>query len=418
MRIGIDIRPLQGHHRVRGIGMHIKALLTWVLTQEKSDDTFVFYVYKQLPNPIDSLPHTNINIEIVYLSDYRNNVPLLPTIVSASIAYFRRVLSPIPSRLARKSDVFLAFDFMLGMPRQKDVKYVLVGYDLIQILYERNYLPDFKTSRRTMNIRMSAFSSLVAFLYKRALKIIVKNNTRILSISDNSKNQFVDLAGINENYIRTVYLGNPISDSHFVANKDDMIRVEQYKKDSFLLFIGGADWRRKIDDLVAAFNMLKARGHDIKLILAGFDFQSIDTITTVASKLAIINSSYSNDIVLLGYINDSEKKYLYENALSFVYPSLCEGFGLPILEAVQEHCPVIAYNGPYSSMAEVSGKGGAIIIESNHIAIYKAVVSVIDMTEKEKHNHAIGAEKNSRRFSWDDCAQETITALKDTRFLG
>ena len=416
MRIGLDIRPLQGHHSVRGIGMHIQALLRWIMSEYKGDDTFVFYVYEKNHNPVEDYPTSKVIYEIVELSDYRSTLPFVPTLVSASVAYIRRVLTPIPSRLARKSDVFLGFDFMLGMPRGTDVKYALIGYDLIPLMYQKQYLPNFFEARSTLGIRQALFSHVVSVLYRRAARLLNKKNARILSISDNSKQQFIQYADIPEDRIRTVYLGNPIAKAHFTVNEDDLARVTQYKKDSFLLFIGGTDWRRRLPDLISAFNQLKARGHNLKLILAGYDFRDIDTITDPESKQAIMDSSYRSDIQLMGFINDSEKKYLYENAVAFVFPSICEGFGLPILEALQESCPVIAYNGPLSSMEEVA-QDGAIIIKPSASLIYQSVLDILAMDEETRKKLERNGHKIVERYSWSDCSEQTIAALKDPSFM-
>lgn len=416
MKIGLDIRPLQGHHKVRGIGMHIHALLRWIMEDYTGNDIFVFYIYKDLQNPVDEFPGSKTAHEIIYLSDFRNSYPIIPSIVSASIAYIRRVLTPIPSNLARRCDVLLGFDFMLGMPKKKDVQYALIGYDLIPLMYPREYLPDFKEARKELGIRQAMFSHITAMLYRRAVRIIKNRKTKIISISDNAKDQFRNFGGIKSNLIRTVYLGNPISNDHFKANEDDLGRVKQLDG-NFILFIGGTDWRRKINDVVAAFNLLKARGNsDLKLVLAGHDFRDIDAINDPDSRDAIIQSSYRSDIKLLGFINDSEKQYLYKNALAFVFPSVCEGFGLPILESMQEQCPVVAYNGPFSSMSEVA-LDGAIIIQPSHVNLFNALDRIANTRDSELETLKARGLDIVKLYSWDKCARQTIEALKDTSFM-
>ena len=417
MRIGIDIRPLQGHHKVRGIGMHIHALVRWIMSDYNGDDTFVFYIYEDLQNPLDEFPISNTKYEFVYLSDFRNSYPIIPTLISASIAYIRRVLTPIPTKLAKRSDVLLGFDFMLGMPKKNDARYALIGYDLIPLMYPSEYLPNFHEAKHKVGVRQAMFSHVTALLYRRAVRIIKERQTRIISISNSAKLQFEQYGHIVPKYIQTVYLGNPISNEHFKMNKDDLGRVKQLENADIILFIGGADWRRKISDVVAAYNILKSRGRpNLKLVLAGHDFRSLDTITDSDSRDAIRYSSYKSDIVLLGFINDSEKQYLYKKALAFVFPSVCEGFGLPILEAMQEGCPVIAYDGPLSSMREVA-LDGALIIEPSHVNMLNALSKISTMSAAESKSLRNKGSRIVKHYSWDKCARQTIDALKDPSFF-
>lgn len=415
MRIGVDIRPLQLQHSVRGIGMHVKALVVELLDNHEPDDQLVFFMYENLDDPIKVLGlSTKRDYETIYLKNYKESYGLLPGVIGASIGVIRRVLTPLPSDKVQKCDVLLGFDFMQGMPRKKDVRYLLVAYDLIPIMYEKDYFPSFRASFRGGGIIHALHTSLVSYLYKRALKIVKRRKYRILSISDSTKEQFIKIVKINPAYIRTVYLGNPLASKDFKMNKNDLTRVKHYKKDGYIFFVGGNDPRRRIQDVIAAFNQLRGRGHDLKFVFAGFDFQRLDTIVNYKTRKAIETSSYVDDIDLLGFINDSEKKYLYENALCFVFPSISEGFGLPILEAMQERCPVIAYDYPLSSMAEVAGDS-AIMIHPGMDQVYEAIQSLL-ISRTRRNGLVKKGLKNIERFSWDKCAKETVSHLKDTSF--
>lgn len=415
MRIGVDVRPLQLQHRVRGIGMHAKSLVVELIENSDPDDELVFYMYPHLPDPVAAF-HLKEGkpYKALYLKNYRESFRFLPGVLTASIALIRRVLTPLPHHLMQECDVLLSFDFMNGMPRKRSVRYVLVGYDLIPLLYRRDYFPSFRANLRGAGLMHALHSGVVTQLYIMALRLIRKRKYRILSISESTKEHFVKLAHIDPSLIRTVYLGNPLSSTSFVMDSTQLKRVKRYKKGSFILFIGGNDPRRRLDDVVAAFNQLRGRGQKMKLVFAGFDFQNLDTIVSFKTRKAIEYSSYRADIDFLGFISDSEKKYLYENALCFVFPSICEGFGLPILEAMQEHCPVIAYDYPLSSMAEVAGDA-AIMIKPGMDNVYEALTDLIN--DGGLHHELVDKGlKNSARFSWEKCATETIRLLKDSSF--
>ncbi|MCA9335378.1 glycosyltransferase family 4 protein [Candidatus Saccharibacteria bacterium] len=415
MRLGIDVRPLQLQHSVRGIGKHLEALVVELLNKYGETDQLIFYIYEGLPNPISKLKSAKgKEYEIVVLPNYKERFTRLPTVIASSINIIRRVFTPIPSRLARKSDVLIGFDFMNGMPRKRDVKYYLVGYDLIPLMFRDDYLPRFKTNLKSAGLIHACHSALVSTSYRLALQLVRIRKYRILSISDSTKEQFVKYLGINPELIRTVYLGNPLDSTEFEMKHSALDRVKKFKKRSYLLFIGGNDPRRRIEDTVHAFNQLRGRGVELSMVFAGFDFQSLDTIVGYKTKIAIEQSSYRDDIHLLGYINDSEKKYLYENALCFVFPTISEGFGLPVLEAMQEGCPVISYDYPLSSIKEVAGSS-AILTQPGMDPVYDAVLSLV--SDKKLYEELVeDGFKNCKRFSWKKCASETIEHMKDPDF--
>ena len=411
MRIGVDIRPLQLQHSVRGIGMHVRALIVELL-QHDDDDELVLYLYEGLDDPIKKLSLPKMRTyTTVYLKNYKEQSSILPNVVASSIGIMRRVLTPLPRSKMQQCDVLIGFDFMHGLPRRRDVKYFLVAYDLIPVMFKKDYFPSFRTALRGAGLVHALHTSMVAALYRHALQIVKRRRYNILSISDSTKEQFVDILHIEPSLIRTVHLGNPLARSDFKPTAKDIKRVRAYKKDSYILFIGGNDPRRRLQDAIHAFNQLRGRGHQLKFVFAGFDFQSLDTIVNYKTRRAIETSSYIDDIDLLGFINDSEKKYLYENALCFVFPSVSEGFGLPILEAQQEHCPVIAYDYPYSSMREVAGNS-AIMTPPGATHIFSAIQQLIDQPDHREQLIQLGL-KNTRRFGWDKCAQETIASLKE-----
>lgn len=415
MRIGVDIRPLQLQHSVRGIGMHVKALVVELLENHNPDDELVFFMYEHLEDPVKKLKTVHKKkYETVLLKNYKDTYGFLPGVVAASIGVVRRVLTPLPRTKVSQCDVLLGFDFMHGMPRKRDVKYLLVAYDLIPIMYQKDYLPSLRASLKGGGILHALHTALIAYLYKKALKIVRRRKYRILSISDSTKEQFVKIAKINPSHVRTVHLGNPLDSKEFTMDPDELERVKKYKKNSYIFFIGGNDSRRRIQDVVYAFNQLRGRGHELKFVFAGFDFQRFDTIVNYKTRKAIETSSYVHDIDLLGFVNDSEKQYLYENALCFVFPSISEGFGLPILEAMQERCPVIAYDYPLSSMAEVAG-GAAILTDPGMDNVYRSLEKLIEDPAYGELLVAKGL-KNVRRFSWHRCAQETIEHMKDPSF--
>ena len=111
-----------------------------------------------------------------------------------------------------------------------------------------------------------------------------------------------------------------------------------------------------------------------------------------------------------GYINEIEKQYLYENCKIFAYPSLYEGFGLPILEAMNNGALVLTSNN--SSMPEVGGDA-AIYIDNpeNYMEIANKIKDILKLSDEERNNYIEKAYKKVREFDWNKCAEETLKVL-------
>src|SRR5680860_37195 len=95
-----------------------------------------------------------------------------------------------------------------------------------------------------------------------------------------------------------------------------MTKKESLKNQRFLLFVGGVDHRRKLDDVVTAFNHLRAQGEDIKLVLSGDIMLGAEAITTASAREALLKSSYLDDVCFLGFTDDKTRDWLYSAALA------------------------------------------------------------------------------------------------------
>ena len=111
-----------------------------------------------------------------------------------------------------------------------------------------------------------------------------------------------------------------------------------------------------------------------------------------------------------GYISKEEKEYLYKNAKCFVYPSLYEGFGLPILEAMVNGVIVVTSNN--SSIPEVA-ENAAIYYENvlNHEELGTKILEAINLKEEEKQERINKGLEQTKKFSWEKCAKEMLEIL-------
>ena len=165
--------------------------------------------------------------------------------------------------------------------------------------------------------------------------------------------------------------------------------------------------RKNIDTLIKAFEIIKNQENsDLRLILAGgLGWKYENTLKLIEE------SKYKDDIILTGYITEEEKKYFFDNAICFVYPSLYEGFGIPVLEALSLKQIVVTTN--VSSIPEVGGDAAFYydnVLDYNNLA--NTIQKVIKLTDEERNTYISKGIEQANKFSWKKCAEEVLYELK------
>lgn len=172
----------------------------------------------------------------------------------------------------------------------------------------------------------------------------------------------------------------------------------------YFLYIGRLELKKNILGILKAFDIFKGMHKSAhKLVLAGNSGFGEDKI-----KEAILKHRYKNDIILTGWVDEDKKNYLLNNADVFLFPSMYEGFGFPILEAQSVDVPVIT--SCISSMPEVAGKGAILVNPHNLEEIADAMMRIINDENLRKDLIENGRE-NLKRFSWKNCARETLDII-------
>lgn len=241
----------------------------------------------------------------------------------------------------------------------------------------------------------------------------VRKSDRIIAISESTKRDILEYyPDIQEDKVRVVYHG--YGERHYHSQSETQNTPFQFDKISsltsqdprYILYVGAIHPRKNLEVLVHAFEKLKrnSRYEDLKLVLAGEKAWLWDGVLRT-----IEISPYRKDITITGTISFAEREDFYRNASVFVFPSLYEGFGLPILESFARNIPVVCANN--SSLSEVGGEG----------AVYFDAVSSEDLVEKlqrvledetfRSHCTAKG-HLQLQKFSWDKCARETLEVIR------
>lgn len=228
----------------------------------------------------------------------------------------------------------------------------------------------------------------------------------IIAVSENTKKDLIKLYNVDRNKIRVVYEGYTDNSKFQILNSKSNPNDEISKP--HLLFIGRLEERKNVTNIINAFEILKGQ-YEIshKLVLAGkpgFGYEKI--------KDRIANVNCCKDIVELGYIAEEEKWELLKNADVFIFPTLYEGFGLPIIEAQSAGVPVVASNN--SSIPEVVSDS-ALLVDPNSAEEIADAIYKVTSDENLKNDLIKKEQKNVQRFSWEKCATEVADILQNVK---
>ena len=227
-------------------------------------------------------------------------------------------------------------------------------------------------------------------------KKIAKCASHLIAISENTKQDMVEILGIAPERITVIYLGSPLIQAAY--NVDTSISKINYP---YLLYVGNrSGYKNFIPFLRSIANVLMR--HQIRLVCAGGgSFTSEEQI--------IIQNLCLNELVKHQAINDTILQGLYKGATAFVFPSLYEGFGIPVLEAFSCNCPCIVSNT--SSLPEVAGDAALYIDPTDQESMATAVENVILDNEVRKSLVQRGRQQLAH-FSWQRTVRETLDLYK------
>jgi glycosyltransferase involved in cell wall biosynthesis len=398
MKIGIDIRPLQTGHKYRGIGEVTKQVTNRILDRAvKEKNTVVFFEYDDEADPKDLLliPE-GLDYSVVRSGTSHEKL-------ASKKAKTRRMLSDMYGRpaSAKEVDVYLQFDYALGIP--SGTRTVLVKHDLIPYIFWDRYFTSAWEPFHRRAARTTMRTLLKNHHFMRVLRRSLRRAHVIAAVSDSTKRDVEKYFKVPGKKVKVALLGvdvKPAKTNEF--NTDVAMPTKPY-----LLFVGAGDARRRVDDLVAAFNNLKSEGNDLQLVLVGENFKKPADIPNVAVRNEVMKSSYKEDILTLGYIDDQTKQQLFANALAFVYPTKYEGFGIPVLEAMLLGCPIITYKN--SSLPEVGGEHA--LYAKNWQDIMDKVKMLQQESPAQRARRLEAAKKHANSFTWDSTADAIYKEL-------
>lgn len=228
------------------------------------------------------------------------------------------------------------------------------------------------------------YNGIRKFIHVYQRKRALNSANHIITVSQNTKNDLLKYYPyINENKVSVIYNG---SSSHFFN-----LNLE---RQNFLLYVGGREKYKNFEACVKTISNFR----DFKLVIVGSRLKKHET-KLMQFYLKDNWENYSN-------ISDEDLNILYNKAFALVYPSLYEGFGIPILEAMNAGCPFIALNK--SSIPEVAGNAGVLINNIN----YEEIKQALNLISYNREAIVDKGYLQARKFSWDKTYLQTFELYK------
>ena len=361
--IGIDGNEANVYKKV-GVSVYTQNLMTYF--QRKSNKTLNFDIYLR-NKPIKTMPPKN-----KYFT-YK---------IVKALFLWSQLFLPLNLIFNSKNDV--CFSPAHYIPRFSTIPIVVTIHDLSFHYYPNDFL------KRDL------------FKLKNWTKYSVKNAKKIIAVSQSTKQDLIRFYDISEDKIQVIYNG---FEKNITNSQLDTKVIQKIKKQSYILYVGTLQPRKNLERLIEAFSLVKNKNLD--LVIVGKRGWMFEEILEAPKKYGV-----SGRVKFLDSVSDEELPNLYRNALCFILPSLYEGFGLPILEAMKYGCPVLASN--VSSLPEAGGDAALYFDPENTGDIARSLESIIQNSELRKDLIKKGYQQ-VKKFSWEKSAKETLKVLEDLR---
>ncbi len=362
MIIGLDGNEANVNSRV-GSGVYAYELLKEFA--KSKNHNFIVYLKEK---PLNDLPKQTANFK------YR---------VFGPKKLWTQLALPVNLLIGKKPDVF----FSMGHygPRFSKVPYTITIFDLSYL-----HFPElFKKSDLYQLTNWSAYS--------------IRGAKHIFAISRSTKDDIVKNYKVDPSKVTVTYMG--YDNSRFkpqAKQKIDVVKKKYKLPEEYIIFIGTIQPRKNIEFLLEAFS--KLGNQKLKLVIVGRKGWLFEQIFQKVKELQL-----ASEVIFTGYVSNADLPALLSGAKLYVSPSLWEGFGIPTIEA--QACGVPTVVSSVSSLPEVVGESSILINPKSVESISQGMIKVIRDNSLETRLIQDGFQ-NARRFSWEKCAQQTLSVLE------
>lgn len=384
MKVDIEIQLLLMEQKyVRGIPSYLINLVKALKERNANEYTVSFFDYSKERN--------NRAYAEKYLGEYLSPKAILECNTLSYRSIMEGLKTGDTSSYATKSygeyfeysaDIY-HFPSVNQMAQNAEGKVITTVHDIMPLLskFERYWTFDNK------------------LFFKNAFKYVRENrDISIISVSENTKNDIVNLMNIEPERIFVTLLG--YDKSKIYHETDDAELQRMGISGPFLLYLGALDYRKGIGEILKAFDIIKEKNPDIKLVLAG----NPEEIFKRDLSRMLSECKFIEDVIMPGYVTEYQKRILLSSAKIFLFPSEYEGFGLPVIEAMACQTPVITTN--ISSIPEVGGDSVVYVSPNKYKDLADAIYELLDNESYREELIKLGYER-AQTFSWSNTALQT-----------
>lgn len=368
MKVGIDVSSIVYG---RGVSRYTANLVEALLQEQTQIALFgsSFRQYSLLQHYVTTLSelHESIDSKILRLP---------PSVLTQTWKFFRR---PTITSLLPTIDIFHSWDWI--QPPEDSIPFVSTVHDVAILKYPN-----------------TAHPKIVA-MHHESWKRLKKRKARIIAVSRTTKQDLIEYLDYPQYLIDVVHEALPKDFVHAAATMTEetyeQIKIELQLNKPYILFVGTQEPRKNLGRLIQAWQTL-AKDFDLRIVGDKGWGEAKET--------------YTFSPIYMGRVSDKKLSVLYAEASAFVYPSLYEGFGLPILESFYHGTPVITSN--LSGMREVAGNAAQLISPESTESILEGIQIILNENLEAQRNRLQRMMIRLQMFSWEKVAKETIAVYR------
>jgi glycosyltransferase involved in cell wall biosynthesis len=322
----------------------------------------------------------------------------LPAVKRPSRAQWVVDRHTLPGFLSRnKIEIFHATDFT-SIPVSSSSRIIAHVHDMIPFIFWKQYAPRIPVDFR--------------WALKQARRRMLKAD-RVITDSYASMRDIAEISGYPPDRIRVVYFGPAASDSAEIASGRPG-KLSPYLNGltsrPYFLYVGGTDFRKNVPFLIRAFSRFSEKHAEAGLLLVGetFRMRGIREVEEIYSEIS--RCGLEDRVHITGFVDEESLCALYRGALALVFPSLYEGFGVPVLESMALGTPVLA--AQTSSIPEILGEAGLYfdpLEEDTLVDQLEVVYTGGALRERLRTQARLRAEQ----FSWEKAAEEVFRIYEE-----
>jgi glycosyltransferase involved in cell wall biosynthesis len=374
MRILVDATQIP----VQKVGVGVYAYNTFEnIIKIDTKNQYIFIVQDD-DNDFDYFAGENVKIKKIKASIYRN-------------FFFRFILEQcyLPFYCRKyKIDILHSLHYSFPLCLSKKHKKIVTIHDLTFFIYPKVH------------------TFIKRYYFRMFITLAVKKADRLICVSQSTADDLKRFFPKSTVPIDVAPLA--VTDNMIFSDKEIKSTLEKFNllNTNFVLFIGTLEPRKNITSIIRAYSEIKKSDSQYKLVLVGKKGWFYNSIFLLIKELGI-----ENDVVFTDFVSIKEKYILLSSSTLFVYPSLYEGFGLPVLEAMSYQKPIITSN--ISSMPEVAGDS-AILIDPNNIDELISAMKALLFNDDLAKQYAERAAVRAKLFTWKQTAELTLKSYNSS----